>query len=229
MNQIKYIDYKPGYKTDHSLLEFSFNVATEQRGHGYWKFNARLLHDKDFVEQVNYILDNVEASQLNPHEKWDTLKEKIQTVAIKRAKVIAHKNRENFDNLTKQVLECERSVDIDHRNGTKYIEYLNAKVQLLEELVQQQTNAAKFRSKCNTALAFEHSSKYFFALEKNNYNKKVMSQIKNSEGKIISKGSEVLHEQEKFYAKLYKSNESVTFNLQNNGKIYVDCLGNQVH
>ena len=174
MNQIKYIDYKPGYKTDHSFLEFSFNVATEQRGRGYWKFNARLLHDKDFVEQVNYILDNVEASQLNPHEKWDALKEKIQTVAIKRAKVIAHKNRENFDNLTKQVLECEWSVDIDHRNVTKYIEYLNAKVQL-EQLVQQQTNAAKFRSKCNTALAFERSSKYFFALG-NNYNKKVMSQ-----------------------------------------------------
>ena len=49
---IKDTDIKPGYRTDHSAISFTFSVSLAKRGRGYWKFNAQLLHDLDYIAVV---------------------------------------------------------------------------------------------------------------------------------------------------------------------------------
>ena len=42
----------PGFKTDHSSVEFSFNIRHNSMGPGYWRFNKTLLHDSTYVLKI---------------------------------------------------------------------------------------------------------------------------------------------------------------------------------
>ena len=52
-------DIKPGYRTDHSLVDIKFDFNQMDRGVGYWKFNNSLLTDKVFVDQVKNIIGEI--------------------------------------------------------------------------------------------------------------------------------------------------------------------------
>ena len=41
----------PGFKTDHSSVEFSFNIRHNSKGMGYWRFDKTLLHDSTICSQ----------------------------------------------------------------------------------------------------------------------------------------------------------------------------------
>ena len=60
----------------------------------------------------------------------------------------------------------------------------------------------------------ERNSKYFFALEKANYNKKAMTSIK-VDNKIVNSPKQILEEQARFYEDLYTSNHKIKFDLKN--------------
>ena len=44
--------YKPGYRTDHSLVFIEIDLAKSVRGKGFWKLNVSLLHDKEYADIV---------------------------------------------------------------------------------------------------------------------------------------------------------------------------------
>ena len=52
----------------------------------------------------------------------------------------------------------------------------------------------------------EKPTKYFFNVEKKNYNKKVISELKRSDGKIIVNDQDVMTDIQTFYENLYSSN-----------------------
>ena len=41
-------DIKPGYRTDHSIIDITLDLTKIERGSGYWKFNNSLLMDKNY-------------------------------------------------------------------------------------------------------------------------------------------------------------------------------------
>ena len=45
-------NYKPGYRTDHSLVYIEIDLAKSVRGKGFWKINVSFLHDKEYVDIV---------------------------------------------------------------------------------------------------------------------------------------------------------------------------------
>ena len=44
--------YKPGYRTDHSLVFIEIDLAKSVRGKNLGKLNVSLLHDKEYVDIV---------------------------------------------------------------------------------------------------------------------------------------------------------------------------------
>ena len=42
----------PCYRTDHSFLTLRLNIEKSPRGKGFWKFNAALLKDENYVKLV---------------------------------------------------------------------------------------------------------------------------------------------------------------------------------
>ena len=65
------------------------------------------------------------------------------------------------------------------------------------------------------------SSRYFFALEKSNYNKKVIVQLKLENGAITQDPEEILQAELDFYSTLYTSNKNISFGLINTTGIKV--------
>ena len=88
----------------------------------------------------------------------------------------------------------------------------------IELHIERITQQAAFRAHATIIKDHEKNSKYFFALEKKNYNKKVMAKLRDGK-QIISKPKEILEKQKQFYEELYTTNPEVKFTLTNNTNI----------
>ena len=87
---------------------------------------------------------------------------------------------------------------------------------------------AAFHCKCNWAESAGKPSKYFFALEKAQYNKKVMSQLQCDNGDKIDNPNAILNEQARYYVNLYTCNANVEFKLRNNGNYKLNSAQSSV-
>ena len=50
---VESVNIKPGYRTDHSMLEVNILQSKFTRGKGVWKFNTNLLRDQAYLELIN--------------------------------------------------------------------------------------------------------------------------------------------------------------------------------
>ena len=69
---------------DHKILEILYEENRKQ-GKGVWKLNTSLLQDKNYIQRITKLFENVEKAQENEQnhaKKWDTLNMAIQTVSI---------------------------------------------------------------------------------------------------------------------------------------------------
>ena len=46
-------EIKPGYRSDHSILECTFLISNFKRGRGTWKLNTSLLKDREYLLLIN--------------------------------------------------------------------------------------------------------------------------------------------------------------------------------
>ena len=106
-----------------------------------------------------------------------------------------------------QLISSANGVDSPRTN------YLKAEhSQLKQELCLIYENRGKgsiVRSKTRWIEQGEKPTKYFFNLEKRNYNHKTIIELKHPEGKSVTKEEEILEEIEIFYKELYTSITSV--------------------
>ena len=80
---------------------------------------------------------------------------------------------------------------------------LNEKTKNLETLIETKTARVMLRSKAVWVEHGEKNTKYFLNLEKRNYNKKVITKLKKSDGTEIIDPNHILREEENFYTNLY--------------------------
>ena len=75
----------------------------------------------------------------------------------------------------------------------------------LQRIYEAKGKGAILRSKVRWVEQGEKPTKYFFNLEKRNFNRKVITEIKREDGKKVLEEHEILKEIESFYSKLYAS------------------------
>ena len=220
LNCTENVLYKSGYKTDHSLIELTLFTDTEKRGPGFWKFNNKLLYDKMFVTESNSIIENaiLKYAHLNPADKWEVCKDEIIHEAQKRSRKLAKERKEVFNRLIQKIEEIEKQHKKSNANPIDENRYVAAKYQL-EQYLEENTKRAAFRSRCQYMKDNEKNSKFFFSLEKSNYNKKTMRLLHGPSGEKITNMSAILDEQYKFYNELYTRDNEKRFTLQNNSGI----------
>ena len=80
---------------------------------------------------------------------------------------------------------------------------LDEKMKNLETLIETKTAGVMLRSKARWVEHKEKNTKYFLNLEKRNYNKKVITKLKKSDGKEITDPNHILREEENFSTNLY--------------------------
>ena len=80
----------------------------------------------------------------------------------------------------------------------------------LQTIYTKKGNAAIFRSKCRWVEKGERPTKYFFNLERRNYNKKTISELRMEDETIIKNETQVLDAIENYFNDLYTSVSSAT-------------------
>jgi exonuclease III len=208
MYNLESVDIKTSIRSDHSLIDINFFKSdAPQRGPSFWRFNATLLKDNNYVEQIHKLITNTMAKyQLEEDKglKWDLIKMELRSTTICFSK---NKSKETRDNIKEAVLESEKlekeiSKDPTEETLRKYYENKS----YIENYNNEKANGAILRSKASWAEFGEKNSKFFLNLEKRNYNTKCITKLTNElDSSDITDSDEILKYEETFYKKLYSN------------------------
>lgn len=223
-NQISSSDIVAGYKTDHSLLHINIKPCNLSHGKGFWKFNALLLADKEYVKKVKHTISEIikqykktEQNESTPVSEtefiiddqlfWETLKMEIRKMTISYS---SFKKRERVKE-EKDLMEAINNLETSLSNNpnTQLKEDLQEKQMALETLREVAVKASMIRSRARWVELGERPTKYFCNMEKRNYSNKAVSFIQVGD-KIITEQKEILQEQATFYKELYRSKYTET-------------------
>ena len=98
--ELNQIAIETGFHSDHSLIEISFSKKeTSKRGPSFWRFNASLLKDKEYVTYIKKRISEIKEKYQNEDNlglKWDLTKIEIRSSTICYSKTKAKKNRSNI-------------------------------------------------------------------------------------------------------------------------------------
>ena len=209
--------------SDHSMLEMTLAMNDMMRGKGYWKMNVSMLEEKEYIDNINRIIDGCKHTNVNLEKglRWESMKKDIIEYSQFHGKMRASLKRERKAILTKKLNSLEKKlacINLGSLNAVRIIERVNEKIDQIKE--QLQSDSAKairgtmIRSKARFIELGEKNTKYFFNLERANARNKAMSAIMQEEtGRMLYGTKEILNEQKLFYKKLYTSNPQIKFEM----------------
>ena len=215
---IKTSTIKPGYRSDHSIIELKLTLCNFNRGRGTWKLNCSLLENKDYLIMVNNIIDseklNNAALVYNPcainqisdqdiHMSipddlfLEVLLLKIRGETIKFASRLKKENTNLKNNLGKEIEQLEATCEATNINE------LSSKKEALVKLRAIEQEASKVRSRATWLKDGEKPSKLLSSLENKGYIDKTIKRLQKSEGRYITNQEEILNEVQSFYKRLF--------------------------
>ena len=62
------------YRSDHSSISISIKLNNFTLGKGFWKFNATLLADLDYLNMINNVIENTKVEYAIPVYNLDNIK-----------------------------------------------------------------------------------------------------------------------------------------------------------
>ena len=201
------VNIKPAIKTDHCLVAFKMIINKQnKRGRGFWKFNSSYLDDMEFVPKCKDII-NTTFNKLNENKNinWELIKMEIRGYCIKYAAAKAKDRRKTEESIMSELENLKNKLDNEY-NEDDNVRYLNL-LHEQESLNSFHTKGAIIRSRSLYIEQGEHSTKYFFNLEKRNQTVKNISSILSAEG-IVTDPGQILEIEKQYYQDLYKCQNS---------------------
>lgn len=196
---------------DHDAIYISFSWSNKSpRGPGLWKFNNTLLNDIQYVSTVRDTYAQACSYYSHVSDKrlfWELMKMEIRSVTISfskcKAKRISNREQElrrRIDQL--DVIICE-NFSCPYIDGVLR-EYDGLKTEL-KSIYEEKGKQTMFRAKCRWIENGERPTKYFFNLEKSNYNKKTISELWLHDDSTTRNETVILEQIENYYRNLYTS------------------------
>ena len=194
----------PGIISDHSLVQFTFKQnSVWTRSRGFWKFNAQLLKDEEYVFKINYFLSNFllkEQEHDNKSLLWDFIKCKIRGITISYVSYIVKQKRFYENNLTSKFRSLEMALG-EAPSADLLQSYEDTKVEL-HQLHLDRAKGSILRSKAQLVENDTKSINYLQSIEKRNFNSKCIRCLKTQKGDIFVE-EEILNEERQYYKSLY--------------------------
>ena len=210
---IRKAEIRASIAPDHKAIFLSIAINDAfQRGPGTWKFNNQLLEDENYVQLISECFPRIllKYQEVESHQLlWELIKMELRTETITYSKANRKelKNRETVLQTKIDALDNKICHENEHFNQTLLDEYESIKIEL-KEIYEKRGQEAMFRSKTRWIEKGEKPTNYFFNLEKRNYEKKVIAQLKLENGVIISDMKQINKEIESFYSNLLETNLS---------------------
>ena len=215
------------YKSDHCPVLLDYNLFEIKRGRGFSKLNNRILFKKEYLDEINELIEATQKTFVseNPQQLWEAVKIGIIASSKEYCKHRAMNRKLIISQLEEQV---EKFSQIDIENLTsEEINIWEHTQQDLEDMKDEKMQGVILRCKQKWYSEGQSSTKYFYNVEKSRAGAKGMSSlIKN--GEVIRDPRLILEEQFKFHQKFYRSEEIQSFDYINKGKIHISTETRQM-
>ncbi len=203
-HDVKYIKLKHAPQKDpHKAVQLDINLKRNERGPGYWKFNAKLIES----ETYNMLVKNISADcqtylKLDHRSRWVMFKLRIEESSIKFGKILAKKKKEYINNLQKEIDDMAKNEDEGKKVDTREKE---KKIKELNKYYQEKDDGYIIRSKYQWKTEGERRTKYFFNLEKTRQSKNTIKRLKDTSGTIVHTDDKILKVGTHFYDTLFET------------------------
>ena len=153
--------------SDHSAIVLHFNnIDRQKHGPSFWKFNASLVEDANYVKLLNESMPTWLDEFKDITDKrilWDLIKYRIRQVSIKYSKEKARKRREKITNIEASLKTCEENCGRSPSpENLEQLEILKSEYNSIYDYLSQ---GAIVRSRATWYEKGEKSNKYFLNLE----------------------------------------------------------------
>ena len=129
----------------------------------------------------------------------------IRGFTVKYSKYQTKERKSMEIHLQKQINELYEKAET-HSNNKEIINEIHVSRSRLKSIMQYKTKGTILRSKVRWHEHGERNTRYFYGLEKRNFEKKTTTKLKLPNGSFTTDQSEILQEQMHFYRGLYTSN-----------------------
>jgi exonuclease III len=202
----------PGFRSDHSLLTISFfKKETSERGPSYWRFNANLLRDTEYIQFIKDKITTFKVKYENEQNhglKWDLIKMEIRSSSICYSKTKALKNRNNIKEITLKLTALEKTMATNPTD--ELLEERQRYISDIEAYNNEKAAGIFLRAKADWTEFGEKNTKYFLNLEKRNYNNKCITKLIKENKDTITDKKEILNYELEFYKTLYTNPKTNT-------------------
>ena len=202
-------DIIPSINSDHSPIILHFNnIDRQKHGPSFWKFNASLLNDENFVLLINQSvplwLDEFK-EVIDKRVLWDLIKYRIRQVTINYSKEKARQRRQKISDIenSRKVLEEK----CGNNPTTENIEQLEILKLEHENIYKEFSKGAIIRSKATWYEKGEKSNKYLLKLDSHRKAKSSVRKVFIGEELLVTDPKKILGVVEGFYSGLYKNDD----------------------
>ena len=216
LQHVKKVGSSASIAPDHKTIYINFTLPQNiKRGPGFWKFNNSLLNDEEYIFRIHQLIRQLRKKYSRLKDKnlvWELMKMEIRQNTISYAKRKAKNMFLREDELQKRMEELDQIIcnSNDLQNIEDTLNEYDALKTEVNTIYEQKGKAAMFRSKCRWIEEGERPTKYLFNLEKQNYERKTITELRLEDDKIVFEENEILKSIEDFYYNLYKSKGSLS-------------------
>ena len=184
-------DIIPVANTDHRAVFMTVAIGLIKRGPGYWKFNQSLLKDKEYVKLITNKIQwcKTTLESLTPQMKWDYCKSQIKECSIRFSKTKALQRKNAMADIRDKSRHLQSAIaNYDPDNSLVPQEELVNEMKdtklALDIYALYDAQGAQTRARIKWLENGERNNKYFLQLEKCNFNKKIMTSLKDKHGQL---------------------------------------------
>ena len=190
LNYVLKSNIKPGYKSDHSIVELNFDFIQQKRGPGYFKLNNSLLLEPNYQNNIRKCINDIVNinSNANTNTIWEIIKGSIRNETIKYSANKKKKQNEleqklinDFENIENQIEQTTNASLQDEL--TKKLDNTR---KLLNDIMDIKLNGIIIRSKSQFVEHHEKNTGYFSNLEKKQSEKKCIKTLKHNERTVTN-------------------------------------------
>merc|ERR1711879_598740 len=173
------------------------------RGKGYWKFNNALLEDHEYVNTTKAFINEYRGDEKDNQLNWEMLKIKIKELTIRYCRSKNKDKKSEHISLFSELNDIDKYISANPRdlNAHEKRQQIKMKLELFEI---NKTRAAQVRSRAKFTDNWEKCSKLFLGLEKARANSKIMEQVYDDNGNILSNQQDIQNRQKQYFEDLYK-------------------------
>lgn len=165
--------------TVHKSVTIRINMGTRSHNSNseYWKLNKTLIHDKEFKKKAQEVIDKYwkQAKILkNFGQWWEQMKFEIRNLAILVSKKLSKMNKEKEFQIVGKIMSLSGRINLSEDEVT---ELTTAQAEL-DKAYADKARGAFVRSRRKWLEQGEKCTKYFFNLEKRNFEQSSLSKLR---------------------------------------------------